>query len=219
MTEATMTAGNGDGRMAGREAVQAAGQASGKRKPRRLVVLAGPTAVGKGTVEKAVKARHPELWISVSATSRLARPGEVDGKDYHFVSKAEFERMIAQGELLEHAIVHGSDYYGTPLRPLLDHLDAGLPSLLEIDVQGVHQVKARAAGLGLDPIYVFLAPPGFDDLRKRLAGRHTETPEQQERRLRTARQELALKGEFDRVIVNDRVEKAAARLWEILDQA
>ncbi|MFC2626339.1 MAG: guanylate kinase [Parascardovia denticolens] len=204
--------------MADQKAAQTGKRAGGKRK-RRLVVLAGPTAVGKGTVEKAVKARHPELWISVSATSRPPRPGEVDGKDYHFVSKAEFERMIDQGELLEHAIVHGSDYYGTPLRPVLDHLDADLPSMLEIDVQGMHQVKVRSAELGLDPIYVFLAPPSFEDLRKRLAGRHTETPQQQERRLRTARQELALEGEFDRVIVNDQVEKAASQLWEILDQA
>ncbi|EFG33001.1 guanylate kinase [Parascardovia denticolens DSM 10105 = JCM 12538] len=209
MTEATM---------ADQKAAQTGKRAGGKRK-RRLVVLAGPTAVGKGTVEKAVKARHPELWISVSATSRPPRPGEVDGKDYHFVSKAEFERMIDQGELLEHAIVHRSDYYGTPLRPVLDHLNADLPSMLEIDVQGVHQVKVRSAELGLDPIYVFLAPPSFEDLRKRLAGRHTETPQQQERRLRTARQELALEGEFDRVIVNDQVEKAASQLWEILDQA
>ncbi len=209
MTEATM---------ADQKVAQTGKRAGGKRK-RRLVVLAGPTAVGKGTVEKAVKARHPELWISVSATSRPPRPGEVDGKDYHFVSKAEFERMIDQGELLEHAIVHGSDYYGTPLRPVLDHLDADLPSMLEIDVQGVHQVKVRSAELGLDPIYVFLAPPSFEDLRKRLAGRHTETPQQQERRLRTARQELALEGEFDRVIVNDQVEKAGSQLWEILDQA
>ncbi|WP_237711316.1 guanylate kinase [Parascardovia denticolens] len=204
--------------MADQKAAQTGKRAGGKRK-RRLVVLAGPTAVGKGTVEKAVKARHPELWISVSATSRPPRPGEVDGKDYHFVSKAEFERMIDQGELLEHAIVHGSDYYGTPLRPVLDHLNADLPSMLEIDVQGVHQVKVRSAELGLDPIYVFLAPPSFEDLRKRLAGRHTETPQQQERRLRTARQELALEEEFDRVIVNDQVEKAASQLWEILDQA
>ncbi|MFC2373161.1 MAG: guanylate kinase [Parascardovia denticolens] len=204
--------------MADQKAAQTGKRAGGKRK-RRLVVLAGPTAVGKGTVEKAVKARHPELWISVSATSRPPRPGEVDGKDYHFVSKAEFERMIDQGELLEHAIVHGSDYYGTPLRPVLDHLNADLPSMLEIDVQGMHQVKVRSAELGLDPIYVFLAPPSFEDLRKRLAGRHTETPQQQERRLRTARQELALEGEFDRVIVNDQVEKAASQLWEILDQA
>ncbi|WP_281667230.1 guanylate kinase [Parascardovia denticolens] len=204
--------------MADQKAAQTGKRAGGKRK-RRLVVLAGPTAVGKGTVEKAVKARHPELWISVSATSRPPRPDEVDGKDYHFVSKAEFERMIDQGELLEHAIVHGSDYYGTPLRPVLDHLNADLPSMLEIDVQGVHQVKVRSAELGLDPIYVFLAPPSFEDLRKRLAGRHTETPQQQERRLRTARQELALEGEFDRVIVNDQVEKAASQLWEILDQA
>lgn len=204
--------------MADQKAAQTGKRAGGKRK-RRLVVLTGPTAVGKGTVEKAVKARHPELWISVSATSRPPRPDEVDGKDYHFVSKAEFERMIDQGELLEHAIVHGSDYYGTPLRPVLDHLDADLPSMLEIDVQGVHQVKVRSAELGLDPIYVFLAPPSFEDLRKRLAGRHTETPQQQERRLRTARQELALEGEFDRVIVNDQVEKAASQLWEILDQA
>ena len=204
--------------MADQKAAQTGKRAGGKRK-RRLVVLAGPTAVGKGTVEKAVKARHPELWISVSATSRPPRPDEVDGKDYHFVSKAEFERMIDQGELLEHAIVHGSDYYGTPLRPVLDHLNADLPSMLEIDVQGMHQVKVRSAELGLDPIYVFLAPPSFEDLRKRLAGRHTETPQQQERRLRTARQELALEGEFDRVIVNDQVEKAASQLWEILDQA
>lgn len=184
---------------------------------RRLVILAGPTAVGKGTVEKAVRAAHPQLWISVSATTRQPRPGETDGVDYHFVSTEEFERMEREGQLLEFALVHGTDYYGTPLKPVLEHLKKNLPSLLEIDVQGVHRVKARAKELGLNPVYVFLAPPSFDDLKKRLQQRHTETPDQQGRRLETARKELAQEGEFDIVIVNDQVDKAARALWDVIE--
>lgn len=184
---------------------------------RRLVILSGPTAVGKGTVEKAVRAAHPQLWISVSATTRQPRPGETDGVDYHFVSTEEFERMEREGQLLEFALVHGTDYYGTPLKPVLEHLKKNLPSLLEIDVQGVHRVKARAKELGLNPVYVFLAPPSFDDLKKRLQQRHTETPDQQERRLETARKELAQEGEFDIVIVNDQVDKAARALWDVIE--
>ncbi|WP_018143097.1 guanylate kinase [Alloscardovia criceti] len=190
-----------------------------KENTNRLVVLAGPTAVGKGTVESKLFEDHPEIWLSVSATTRQPRPGEVDGKNYFFLTTEEFLAKKERGEFLETAIVHGMDYYGTPVAPVLEHLQAGDPSMLEIDVQGVHKVKARAAELGLNPIFVFLAPPSFDELESRLQGRGTETPEQQQRRLQTARHELDLQNEFDVVIVNDEVDRAAAELWGVFETA
>lgn len=185
----------------------------------RLVVLAGPTAVGKGTVEKKLFEDHPDIWLSVSATTRDPRPGEVDGVNYFFMTPDEFAAKEAEGEFLETAIVHGVHHYGTPSTPVFEHLRAGVPSMLEIDVQGVHAVRARAAELGLEPIFVFLAPPSFEELEARLKGRGTETEEQQQRRLQTARHELELQDEFDVVIVNDEVDRAAAELWSVFEKA
>ena len=125
------------------------------RQPTRLVVLAGPTAVGKGTVAAAVRERHPDVWISVSATTRAPRPGEVDGVHYHFVDDAEFDRLVAEDELLEWAVVHGRARYGTPRRPVEASLAAGRPSLLEIDLQGARQVRETMP----DAMFVFLKPP------------------------------------------------------------
>ncbi len=180
--------------------------------PARLTVLAGPTAVGKGTVSADVRTRYPRVWLSVSATTRPPRPGEVEGIHYRFVSDDEFDAMIGAGELLEWARVHGRHRYGTPRRPVLDHLAAGQPVLLEIDLQGARQVRDSMP----DARFVFLAPPSWDELVRRLVGRGTEGPEERERRLGTARVELAAEPEFDHVIVNDDVHRATDELIGIM---
>lgn len=174
----------------------------------RLTVLAGPTAVGKGTVSADLRARYPRVWLSVSATTRPPRPGEVDGVHYHFVSLEKFDAMIAGGELLEWAVVHGKNRYGTPRRPVEERLAAGEPALLEIDLQGARQVRRTMP----EAQFVFLAPPSFEELVRRLVGRGTEDAEERERRLRTARVELAAESEFDHVIVNDDVRRATDEL-------
>ena len=181
----------------------------------RLVVLAGPTAVGKGTVAASVRAHHPEVWISVSATTRPARPGEVDGVHYWFVDDAEFDRMVAAGELLEWAVVHRAARYGTPRRPVEEALAAGRPALLEIDLQGARQVRESMP----DALFVFLKPPSWDELVRRLTGRGTETVADQARRLETARGELAAEAEFDVTIVNHEVHAAAEELVALMAPA
>lgn len=180
--------------------------------PARLTVLAGPTAVGKGTVSADVRARYPRVWLSVSATTRPARPGEIDGVHYLFVSDAEFDRMVEHGDMLEWAVVHGRHRYGTPRGPVLTRLAGGTPVLLEIDLQGARQVRASMT----DAFFVFLAPPSWDEMVRRLVGRGTETPEEQERRLTTARVELAAESEFDRTIVNDEVHRATDELVAVM---
>ncbi|MBC3761987.1 guanylate kinase [Quadrisphaera oryzae] len=176
--------------------------------PQRLVVLAGPTAVGKGTVAADVRARYPQVWLSVSATTRAPRPGEVDGVHYLFTSEADFDALVDRGQMLEWAVVHGRHRYGTPRGPVEQALAAGTPVLLEIDLQGARQVKAVMP----DAHFVFLAPPSWEELERRLVGRGTEGPEERERRLSTARVELAAEGEFDTTIVNDDVSRAADEL-------
>lgn len=183
--------------------------------PARLVVLAGPTAVGKGTVAAAVRDRHPDVWISVSATTRPARPGEVDGVHYHFVTEADFDRMVADGDLLEWAVVHGAARYGTPRGPVEAALADGRPALLEIDLQGARQVKATMP----DALFVFLKPPSWEELVRRLVGRGTETEDERERRLATARTELAAEAEFDVTIVNHEVHAAADELVTLMRAA
>jgi len=180
--------------------------------PARLTVLAGPTAVGKGTVSADVRARYPQVWLSVSATTRPARPGEVHGVHYLFVSTEEFDRMVAAGEMLEWAVVHGRHRYGTPRGPVDEHLAAGVPTLLEIDLQGARQVRESMP----DAQFVFLAPPSFDELVRRLVGRGTEDAEERARRLETARVELACEPEFDVTIVNDDVTHATDELARIM---
>lgn len=190
----------------------ATGSSSGDDRPHRLVVLAGPTAVGKGTVSAYVRENFPEVWLSVSATTRHPRPGEVEGVHYHFVDEAEFARMEAAGELIESAIVHGSNHYGTPRGPVEDALAAHRMALLEIDLQGARQVRERMP----EALFVFLSPPSWDELVRRLVGRGTEGEEERARRLETAKVEMAAEDEFDVTIVNDDVRRAAEELVSLL---
>lgn len=178
----------------------------------RLVVLAGPTAVGKGTVVAALRARHPDLFVSVSATTRPPRPGEVDGEHYHFVSPEEFARLVARDRMLEWAVVHGQHSYGTPRDPVEAELAAGRSALLEIDLAGAMQVRQAMP----EALLVFLAPPSWEELVRRLEGRGTEGEAERERRLATARQELAAQAQFDQVVINDDVARATAQLEQIL---
>ncbi|TWP34838.1 guanylate kinase [Leekyejoonella antrihumi] len=180
----------------------------------QLFVLAGPTAVGKGTVAAYIRKHFPEVWLSVSVTTRTPRPGEVEGVHYHFVDQAEFDRLAAEGELLEYAVVHGRESYGTPRRPLLEARAQGRLPLLEIDLQGARQVRQRMP----DAFFVFLTPPSWDELVRRLVGRGTETPEEREVRLATARRELAAQEEFDVTIVNDDVRRASQELVHLMQQ-
>ena len=178
----------------------------------RLTVLAGPTAVGKGTISTYIRQNHPEVWFSVSATTRPRRPGEIDGVHYHFLTDDAFDALIAEGRLLEYAVVHGRHRYGTPSAPVEEKLEQGIPALLEIDLQGARQVKEKMP----DARFVFLAPPDWDTLVQRLVGRGTEDEEERERRLATARVELAAEDEFDVTIVNDSVDRAADELARLL---
>jgi len=186
--------------------------ATGPQAPSRLVVLAGPTAVGKGTVAAVVRDEHPEVWISVSATTRPPRPGEVDGVHYHFVDDARFDELVETGALLEWAVVHKAARYGTPRGPVEESLAQGRPSLLEIDLQGSRQVRATMP----EAVFCFLKPPSWDELVRRLVGRGTETAEERERRLVTAREELAAETEFDVTVVNHEVHAAAEDLVTLM---
>jgi guanylate kinase len=179
---------------------------------RRLTVLAGPTAVGKGTVSADIRARYPEVWLSVSVTTRPHRPGERHGEHYWFVDEAEFDRMVGEGELLEWAVVHGRHRYGTPRRAVEEALAENRPTLLEIDLQGARQVRDTMP----EALFVFLAPPSWEELVRRLVGRGTETAKERERRLHTARVELAAEKEFDVTIVNADVHQAADELVECM---
>jgi guanylate kinase len=175
-------------------------------------VLAGPTAVGKGSVSADIRDHHPEIWISISATTRAARPGEQHGVHYWFVSEEEFDRMVAEGELLEWAVVHGRARYGTPRAPVVAAVESGTPALLEIDLQGARQVREAMP----EALFVFLAPPSWDELVRRLVGRGTETAEERERRLESARREMAAETEFDEVIVNREIHDAAEELVALM---
>ena len=178
----------------------------------KLAVIAGPTAVGKGTVIKYLLEHFPEVKLSVSATTRSPRPGEVEGVNYFFMSRAQFEAQISAGEMLEYAVVHGENYYGTPKQPVVEALRAGQIVILEIDVQGARQVKAAWPEVKT----IFIAPPSWDDLVARLQGRGTESPEEQQRRLATAKEELAAQSEFDFVVVNDEVAECATKVVDLL---
>jgi guanylate kinase len=175
-------------------------------------VLAGPTAVGKGSVAAAIRDHHPEVWISVSVTTRPPRPGEVDGVHYGFVDDAIFDAMIADGDFLEWAVVHGAARYGTPRRPVEAALARGDLALLEIDLQGARQVRETMP----DALFVFLKPPSWEELVRRLVGRGTEPEAERARRLETAVEELAAEPEFDVTLVNVEVREAAAELVRLM---
>jgi guanylate kinase len=177
----------------------------------RPTILAGPSGVGKGTVIAALRAQHPEVWLSISATTRTPRPREVHGENYYFVSDEEFDELIELGGLLEWA-AYGSNRYGTPAAPVRAAIADGRAVLLELDLAGVRQARDL-----LDEAQtVLIAPPSWDELERRLASRGTETPEVRARRLAIAEAELAAADEFDRVIVNDEVERTVEELVEFM---
>lgn len=176
-----------------------------------LTVLSGPSGVGKSTVVAHLRKVHPEVWLSVSATTRRPRPGEKHGVHYYFVDDDEFDKLVANGELLEWAEFAGNRY-GTPRKAVLDRLRAGQPVLLEIDLQGARLVRQSMPEAQL----VFLAPPSWEELVRRLTGRGTEAPEVIERRLRAARVELAAESEFDVTLVNTSVEDVARELLALM---
>ena len=180
--------------------------------PSTLVVLAGPTAVGKGTVSAYIRENYPDVLLSVSATTRKPRPGEVDGVHYYFIGDDEFDRMIAAGEFLEWAVVHNSYRYGTPRPPIDEALGEGKRVLLEIDLQGARQVRASMPEARL----VFLLAPSWDELVRRLIGRGTEESAEQQRRLDTAKVELAAQDEFDFKVINREVSAAALEVVELM---
>lgn len=180
--------------------------------PGRVVVVSGPTAVGKGTVVARLHAVHPETYVSVSVTTRPPRPGEIDGVHYRFVDDRTFDELIASDGLLEWAEVHGSARYGTPRGPVEEAVAAGRTVILEIDLAGARQVRHTCP----HAYFVFLAPPSRAELVRRLRGRGTETPAQQERRLRTAREEMAARSEFDAVVVNDDIATTVDELVALL---
>jgi guanylate kinase len=195
------------------------GPDSGGEEPRRhaahgrVVVLSGPSAVGKSSVVRCLREQVPDLHFSVSVTTRDPRPGEVDGVDYHFVSPTRFQALIDNGDLLEWADIHGGLHRsGTLARPVANAAASGQPVLIEVDLAGAKAVKKAMP----DAVSVFLAPPSWDALEQRLAGRGTETPDVMARRLATARAELAAQGEFDVVVVNSRLESACAELVSLL---
>jgi guanylate kinase len=180
----------------------------------KVFVITGPSGVGKGTLIKLLRERLPALELSVSATTRDPRPGEHEGVDYHFMNDAEFEGHVAAGDFVEHATYSGR-HYGTLRSELERRTAAGVPVVLEIEVQGARQVRAAMP----EALQVFIAPPSFEALRTRLVGRGTDDPAQVEARLRVAREELDAQDEFQRVVVNDRLEDAVEELVAIVQAA
>jgi guanylate kinase len=178
----------------------------------KLAVIAGPTAVGKGTVVRRLLELDPAVKLSVSATTRPPRPGEVDGIHYFFWTNEQFDQAIATNQLLEYAVVHGENRYGTPRAPIERALAQGSKVILEIDIQGAAQVKAAMP----DSISIFISPPSWDELVRRLNGRGTETPEQQAKRLETAVAELAAADSFDFKVINDDVDKCASEVLDLM---
>ena len=176
----------------------------------KVYVVSGPSGSGKGTVLAQIKKR-PDVFYSVSATTRGMRPGEIDGVDYHFISREQFLEMIERGEFLEHAeYVH--NFYGTPIQPIRDNLAAGRDVIVEIEVQGFLQIKEKLP----EAETVFIMPPSVDELERRLRGRGTETEEKIQGRLKTALEEMKYADRYDHIVVNDELDKAVSELLEIM---
>lgn len=176
-----------------------------------LIVISGASGTGKGTVCKKLLADLPKVAYSISATTRTPRPGEVDGREYYFISVDEFKTWIAEEKFLEYANVYGN-FYGTPLNKIEERLNRGEDILLEIDVQGALNVKKKCP----DGIYIFLLPPSLDELKRRIEGRGTENPESLARRLKNAVAEIKIGLQYDYVVVNDTIDNAAAQIKSIL---
>ncbi len=194
------------------ERAEGGAESFGQAHEPKLVVLAGPTAVGKGAVSDYIRAHYPEVLISVSATTRKPRPGEIDGVNYRFVTDQEFDALESSGQMLETATVHNAYRYGTPAEPIRDALEQGRSVLLEIDLQGARTVKRAVP----DAILIFLLPPSWEELVRRLTGRGTESAAEQARRLATAKVELEAQDEFDYRVVNSDVARAAAEVVELM---
>lgn len=177
----------------------------------KLIVISGPSGVGKGTVVKQLMQRHERLRFSVSATTRAIRPGEQDGVNYYFITREAFEKLISEDALLEYAS-YVNNYYGTPERPVNEQLEQGCDVLLEIEVQGALQVKRRRP----DAILIFIAAPSFDELARRLRGRGDTAEDQVLQRLKTARQEYIKASEYDYIVVNDQVDEVVDEIFSIL---
>jgi guanylate kinase len=178
----------------------------------RLTVIAGPTAVGKGTVVRYLLEQHPEILVSVSATTRQPRAGEVHGREYFFVNNEQFDQMIANNELLEYAVVHQLNRYGTPRGPVEEAIKAGQQMILEIDIQGAQQVKESMPEANL----IFIAPPDLDELKRRLVGRGTESPEEIAIRLGTAEIEMKAQEWFDHIVINREVAQCAQEVLDLM---
>ena len=184
-----------------------------KARKGNLFIISGPSGAGKGTLVKELLSRVPDVWFSVSATTREMRPGEVDGKNYFFLSRDQFQDLIDNDGLLEYS-QHFSNYYGTPLAPVLEHIKEGKQVVLEIDVKGALQVKEKAPYAKL----IFIEPPSLEELKRRLIGRGTETPEQIEERISRVNEELSLRTRYNHCIVNDDLDIACNELTEFIDK-
>jgi guanylate kinase len=178
----------------------------------KLLVLSGPSAVGKGTLAKYLVDHYPNMYLSVSATTRSIRNGETEGNSYFYISHEEFDRLITEGQMLEYAEVHGHNRYGTPKAPVLEALSLGKTVILEIDVQGAMQVKAQLP----EALTIFIEPPTFEDLIKRMASRGTEQDDEVKIRLETAKLEISRKSEFDYSVVNDEVDRCAQEVLDLV---
>ncbi|BAZ53409.1 guanylate kinase [Nostoc sp. NIES-4103] len=183
--------------------IQSSATTNENQSPGRLIVLTGPSGVGKGTLMRSLLQRHPELYYSVSVTTRSPRPGEINGKNYYFISRSKFEQLVAQGEFLEWAEFAGN-YYGTPREAVLNQVLSGKLVILEIELEGARQIRASFPGA----LSIFILPPSFEELEKRIRGRGQDSEEAIVRRLRRAQEEVKAADEFDIKIVNDHFETA-----------
>lgn len=176
-----------------------------------LLVVSGPSGTGKGTICKKMVEMNDAIKLSVSATTRQPRLGEKEGISYYFKAREEFEKMVENGEFLEHAMIY-DNYYGTPKQAIVDQLDAGVDVILEIEMQGARQIREVCP----DAVFVFILPPSLDELKHRIVGRGTETKEQIEKRFNSAYNEIKLLGDYDYFIFNNIVDKSAEEIFEII---